>query len=147
MDGLLIILSLIIWFVSRSKKKKTARVRTVVKQTQKKTVTFPSVQPQELQVSMFEPEPEPEPVAADEGVSFETIDLDGSLNAETHEGEDLCDPTLGHEDRYEFDDPDSVYANEIGHAEPLLDLSPRGLWQGVVMSEVLARPSQRRIKH
>ena len=65
----------------------------------------------------------------------------GSLMAESTEGVDLCDPELEH-DRVITPNPHSVYADEIG-AEYKLDLSPNGLWQGVVMSEILTRPAER----
>jgi len=68
----------------------------------------------------------------------------GSMHADTSEGEDACDPLLAHE-RREFIDPESVYAAEIGR-EPLLDLSARGIFQGVVMSEILARPKKRSVR-
>lgn len=65
----------------------------------------------------------------------------GSLHETSTEGEDLCDPTLAHE-RSTPVSPESVYAGEIGR-EPVLDFSPRGLYQGIVMSEILTRPAQR----
>lgn len=65
----------------------------------------------------------------------------GSLNADTSEGEDACDPALEHE-RPSPISAQTVYDNEIG-AEPLLDLSAKGLYQGLVMSEILRRPSER----
>lgn len=65
----------------------------------------------------------------------------GSMLVDSDEGEDACDPTLAH-DRPERVDPHSVYAGEIG-AEHRLDFSPEGLWQGVVMSEILTRPAER----
>ena len=65
----------------------------------------------------------------------------GSMYMDSTEGEDLCDPALEH-DRPERTDPRSVYANEIG-AQRRLDFSPEGLWQGVVMSEILTRPADR----
>lgn len=65
----------------------------------------------------------------------------GSLRADSSEGEDACDLSLGHERIPELI-PESVYAGEIG-AEPALDLTPRGIYQGVVMSEILIRPAQR----
>ena len=67
----------------------------------------------------------------------------GSLEMESDEGKDLCDPSLGHERTLLQEDPESVYANEIG-SEPLLDTTPRGLMQGVIMSEILARPALRK---
>ena len=65
----------------------------------------------------------------------------GSLLADTSEGEDACEQDLGHE-RETVIAPESVYANEIG-SEPVLDLSARGIYQGVVRSEMLTRPAQR----
>lgn len=65
----------------------------------------------------------------------------GSLHETSHEGEDLCDPDLEHS-RSTPVSLESVYAEEIGR-EPMLDFSARGLYQGIVMSEILARPSRR----
>ena len=65
----------------------------------------------------------------------------GSLQMDSTEGECLCDPLLEHE-RMAENVPESVYAGEIGR-EPLLDLSAKGLYQGIVMSEVLKRPGER----
>lgn len=65
----------------------------------------------------------------------------GSLQIDSTEGECLCDPLLDHE-RVADNEPESVYAGEIGR-EPLLDLSTKGLYQGIVMSEVLKRPAER----
>lgn len=66
----------------------------------------------------------------------------GSLHADTSEGEDACDLSLGHE-RTENIEPQSVYAEQIGMESPF-DFSPKALYQGVVMSEILTRPSERR---
>lgn len=65
----------------------------------------------------------------------------GSMQAESTEGECICDPDLEHE-RETKPEPASVYAAEIGR-EPLVDFSARGLMQGFVMSEILTRPAQR----
>ena len=65
----------------------------------------------------------------------------GSMQIDSTEGECLCDPLLDHE-RVADNEPESVYAGEIGR-EPLLDLSTKGLYQGIVMSEVLKRPAER----
>ena len=65
----------------------------------------------------------------------------GSMQVESTEGECICDPELEHE-REAKPEPESVYAGEIGR-EPLVDFSARGLMQGIVMSEILARPAQR----
>ena len=76
---------------------------------------------------------------------FEGAGHTGSLHTESTEGLDLCDPSLEH-DRDLPEDPQSVYAGEIGR-EPLLDLSARGIYQGVVMSEILKRPVLGRPRH
>lgn len=65
----------------------------------------------------------------------------GSLHETSTEGEDYCDPELEHR-RFVAPSEDSVYAEEIGR-EPMLDFSAKGLYQGVVMSEILTRPSRR----
>ena len=85
--------------------------------------------------------PAEEPIAVPVFASAEGQSIMGSLMAESTEGMDLCDPELEH-DREIKVDPHSVYAGEIG-AEHKLDLSPNGLWQGVVMSEILTRPCER----
>lgn len=65
----------------------------------------------------------------------------GSMMFDSTEGECVCEPELGHEPE-NVPAPESVYAGEIGR-EPLVDFSARGIMQGVVMSEILARPAQR----
>lgn len=77
-----------------------------------------------------------------EGEGFTQPAFSGSLNMDSTEGQDLCDPTLGHEREISVE-PGSVYAGEIGR-EPALDFSAKGLLQGVIMSEILTRPAQRR---
>lgn len=68
----------------------------------------------------------------------------GSLGGDSTEGEDICDPELGHDrERPRRPAPESVYANEIGK-ESMIDLRPQALLQGVVMSEILTRPSERK---
>lgn len=69
------------------------------------------------------------------------MDYEGSLGGGSTEGVDTCDPELEHGVRWQ-PEADSVYAGEIG-GEPLIDLSPRAMMQGVVMSEILARPARR----
>lgn len=75
---------------------------------------------------------------------FEGAGHTGSLHVESTEGVDLCDPSLEH-DRDMTEDTQTVYAGEIGR-EPVLDLSARGIYQGVVMSEILTRPAMRRAR-
>lgn len=67
---------------------------------------------------------------------------EGSLGGGSMEGEDTCDPGLEH-DRPNRSEPGSVYENEIGSV-PLIDFQPQAILQGVVMSEVLSRPGERR---
>ena len=64
----------------------------------------------------------------------------GSMETESTEGECICDPELEHE-REAMPPPESVYAGEIGK-EPLVDFSAHGILQGIVMSEILKRPSR-----
>ena len=66
----------------------------------------------------------------------------GSMMYDSSEGECICDPELEHEREIKVE-PESVYANQIGR-EPLLDFSSKGILQGVVMNEILTRPTQRR---
>ena len=68
----------------------------------------------------------------------------GSLRADTSEGEDACDLSLGHESLENLE-PQSIYASQIGMESPL-DFSPKALYQGIVMSEILTRPSERRAR-
>ena len=64
----------------------------------------------------------------------------GSLDADTSEGEDACDPSLGHE-RLERHADESVYAGEIGSNRGI-ELNPHAIYQGIVMSEILNRPAR-----
>lgn len=63
----------------------------------------------------------------------------GSLATDTAEGKDACDLSLGHEGDERNTEP-CIYDGEIG-SEPLFDLSPRSVYQGFVMSEILQRPT------
>lgn len=76
-----------------------------------------------------------------ESVQESRMEYRGSMNADSFEGECICDPELEHE-RAAMADPACVYAGEIGRA-PALDLSSAGIYQGIVMSEILTRPAQR----
>lgn len=69
------------------------------------------------------------------------MDYEGSLGGGSTEGVDTCDPELEHGVHWQ-PEADSVYAREIG-SETLIDLSPRAMMQGVVMSEILTRPARR----
>ena len=69
----------------------------------------------------------------------------GSMQVDSTEGECICNPELEH-DREKEPAPTGVYADQIGR-EPLVDFSARGILQGVVMTEILARPAQRARRH
>ena len=77
-------------------------------------------------------------VSPAEGEGFSQPVFSGSLNVDSNEGEDLCDPELGHERELTAENG-SVYAGEIGR-EPAVDFSAKALVQGVIMSEVLGKP-------
>ena len=64
----------------------------------------------------------------------------GSMQVESTEGECTCEPELEHK-REDLVTTSEVYAGELGR-EPLVDFSSRGVLQGFVMSEILARPSR-----
>ena len=80
----------------------------------------------------------PEPA---EGEGYSILRAEQQVMQPSGEGEDRCDPSLGH---HRVVEPESVYAQEITDEGKKLDLSAQGVWQGVVMSEVLARPAAAR---
>ena len=151
MDGFLFLLILYWIFKAVIKKKKGEKGKPLTKgmkpdpEARKRAEREARIHNEKMrrQLSMFD-----KPAAAEhqaemvsqEGVSH-AVDYRGSLNAETTEGECICDPSLEH-GRADLPDPESVYATEITDA-PRLDLSPSGIWQGVVMSEILKRPAER----
>lgn len=153
MDGLILLL-ILAWicksvFSPKSKAKK-ANVKGMKPdpEARKKAREAAAAHNEQLrrQLRMDDLFPPYRPAAAEEGnISSEgmgqTEVYRGSLNVETTEGECACDPSLEHA-RETYSDPDSVYATEISDASKL-DFSPQGILQGVVMSEILARPSQR----
>ena len=71
-------------------------------------------------------------------------DYVGSLNVDSDEGRDLCDPELGHAHEEEFtvqalpDEPNPY------EETPVLSWDSRAIVQGVVMNEILTRPDQRK---
>lgn len=98
-----------------------------------------NVQPQKNTRSYFE-------TAIEEGESSAEPELSealfrGSMQVESTEGECTCEPELEHK-REDLVTTPEVYAGEIGR-EPLVDFSSRGVLQGFVMSEILARPDRR----
>ena len=144
MDGILVLVLIgwLIKFASSQNKKKQGG-----KKPMKRPVHFPNepkfsssaVQKTEPVVSAYDARK----MAPAEGEGYQASWL-GSLDVDSTEGEDLCDPSLGHEREIEVD-PKSVYAEEIGR-EPVLDLSSRGLVQDIIMSEILTRPAQRKYR-
>lgn len=154
MEGLLFVL-LIAWLLGKGKKKgKKRRNRTAeaFRQMQQAVQTPAQKAPEQPQ----EPEAVPafQPLAEGQshmaftedahGCVSEREEYMGSMHADTSEGEDACDPALEHERAPAFE-PESVYAGEIG-GEPLLDLSAKGIYQGVVMSEILTMPARRGVR-
>ena len=142
MDGI-IVLVIIGWLISSmsSKKKKNAKSKAG-HQAKQRPVNFASQPQADLSKAQgtFQSIPQTSAAPAEGEGSFQQIWM-GSMDAKSNEGEDLCDPELGHE-RETVLDLQSVYANEIGR-EKLIDTSARGILQGVIMSEILTRPSQR----
>ena len=137
MDGILVLV-LIGWLIKSMSSKKKSRSKAD-DQAKQRPVSF-AFQPQEgspKNESFFQQMPKTNAVPAEGEGSFQQI-WTGSMNVQSSEGEDLCDPDLGH-DRETILDAQSVYANEIGR-EPLVDTSARGILQGVIMSEILTRP-------
>lgn len=153
MEGLLILL-LIGWTVKslsqaalRSKKGNTAAqpsVKVVLDEAQKVKIQQARQMMQQMTIPMEEEEyrAPAEGECAPEHMHSAEGEYRGSMEAVATEGMDFCDPALEHARRIS-PDPESVYAGEIG-SQPVLDLSSRGIYQAVVMSEVLARPAQRR---
>ena len=73
-----------------------------------------------------------------EGEGYSILRAEQQVMQPSGEGEDRCDPDLGH---HRVIEPENVYAHEIADDGKKLDLSAQGVWQGVVMSEILARPN------
>ena len=141
MDGILVLV-LIGWLIKSMSSKKKGKSKAG-HQAKRRPVSFAS-QPQadfSKKENLFQEIPQTSASPAEGEGSFQKI-WTGSMDAHSSEGEDLCDPDLGHE-REIILDSQSVYASEIGR-EPLVDLSAKGLLQGVIMSEILTRPTQRK---
>ncbi len=163
MDGLLIILVLIGWLVSQSKKGKKKKATKAFSQKKPdfleqfmkaatdqdplmKGILGSFANQNERKPAAVEPKHEP----LGEGEShmvqtsfFNTAETEyvGSLHEGSFEGEELCDPMLMHDRPMLEVEENSVYEGEIGGHK--LDLSPQGLYQGIVMSEILKRPADR----
>ncbi len=146
----LVVFGLIAWLVASMKKKSKAPSRKRKKELTAQEVTRKAQQlceeaqsrmagkQQKAFMQEHEPLGEGESHAVPNATSTEYM---GSLHETSAEGEDFCDPELEHR-RFVASSEDSVYAGEIGR-EPMLDFSAKGLYQGIVMSEILTRPSRR----
>ena len=147
MDGMIVLL-LIGWLIkAMSKKGKKAEKRKAAFTSARTAASRLGKSPSQP-LPVFEPEQTAfaaEAFASSEGVGTFQEEWRGSMETSSDEGEDLCDPTLGHERERAPMDPASVYAHPIGE-EAALDFSAQGLVQGVIMSEILKRPSERRYR-
>lgn len=157
MDGLMVVVALVLWFVSQSSKRKKKK-KTIVYEKKNNSVAQRKADrlahiyneaEKRCTKPVDQPAPKMEQQAFGEGESgFEAIQTkvaevhaSGSLQAQSTEGECICDPELEHV-REETIESSSIYVEEIGR-EPFVDFSAKGVLQGVVMSEILKRPAHR----
>ncbi|HIU19471.1 MAG TPA: hypothetical protein IAC48_05370 [Candidatus Limiplasma stercoravium] len=68
--------------------------------------------------------------------------ISGSTASPSMEGRDTCDPSLGHAKVRPAATPTAYDAPE--YAGPRLEMNAQTILQGVVMSEILTRPAQRK---
>ena len=108
-----------------SKTKPASKPEPKVYRPAQPTVQEPVYQPQKL---FFQPREQSQG-------SMAYVSAEGTAS---EEGEDECDPSLGH-GHVQTPEPDGVYGDEIG-GETIPALTPQSLVQGVVMSEILRRP-------
>ena len=141
MDSILVLV-LIGWLIKSVSSKKKSKSKAGY-QAKRRPVSFASRPQADLpnKEKFFQETPQTSVSPAEGEGSFQKIWM-GSMEAQSNEGKDLCDPELGHE-REIILDSESVYANEIGR-ESLVDTSARGILSGVIMSEILTRPVQDR---
>lgn len=158
MDGLLVVLAIVMWVISQSSKKRKKNKSTQqTKQMNAAQRRADRLAQMHAEIEKRRTERAEQQITKTEQPSFgegessflhvqpETTETlyTGSLQAESTEGECICDPALEHTRE---EQPEGVYADEIGR-EPLVDFSAKGVLQGVVMSEILKRPSQRASYH
>lgn len=137
MEGLLFVL-IMVWAFSRmSKKAKKGQTHRNAAARRRRE----AFQRMMSMASQSAPAPEPEPEVLPPEPLQGSLVYESMEGRSSDEGEDTCDPSLGHE-RMEIPEPDSVYAQEIGGGLP--PITPQSLVQGVVMSEILNRPKYRR---
>lgn len=128
----------------------TAKTAEPAQRTQPKAKPQPEAKPQHVAKPTKAPvaiSQHHEPLAEGESHLVQTTfqqaaEYVGSLHTTSTEGEDICDPALGHEGSEQAYEIGSVYAEPISASSPL-DFSAQGLYQGIVMSEILKRPACR----
>lgn len=135
MEGFLFVL-IMVWVFSRMSRKAKKGPTSRNAADRRRRETFQRMMRMASQPAPA-PEPQPVPFAPLQG----SLDYASTEGQPSDEGEDICDPALGHE-RVTPVEPDSVYAQEIGGGLP--PITPQSLVQGVVMSEILNRPAYHR---
>lgn len=134
MDGLLFLLILFWIFkaVMKASKNHSSKTKPASKPAEPKV--YRPAQPT-VQEPVYQPQkPFSQPREQSQG-SMAYVSAEGTAS---EEGEDECDPSLGH-GHFQTPEPDGVYGDEIG-GETIPALTPQSLVQGVVMSEILRRP-------
>lgn len=137
MDGLLFLLILFWIFkaimkASKNQSSKTKPKTTSGTKSRPTPKVYRPVQPT-VQEPAYQPqEPFSQPGEQSQG-SMAYVSTEGMAS---QEGEDECDPSLGHG---QVPERGSVYADEIG-GDTIPAITPQSLLQGVVMSEILQRP-------
>ncbi|MEA5016644.1 MAG: hypothetical protein VB099_18990 [Candidatus Limiplasma sp.] len=90
------------------------------------------------------PKPFPARQPAAQGTSFSMEGPFSEGSRLSREGMDTCDPSLGHGRAFAWGaEAETVSASSAAGRLPL-SFTPDSLMQGVIMSEILARPSQRK---
>lgn len=147
MDGILILV-LIGWALSKMNKKAKKQIKsfaraenTAARRAERIAKMPAETEKRTPQTAVERTEPNAEGEGTFQFSMLAEEPFRGSMQVESMEGECICEPELEHK-REEKPEPASVYADEIGR-EPLVDFSPRGMMQGIVMSEILTRPVER----
>ena len=159
MEGLVVFLVIISWIIKRAKKAgENVKDQDVFDKIADKLTTFAEKMDQDWswdgkpKSESVKPEAAPAEVRQGEslwessprGTRTFAWEETGSLGYGTKEGMDTCDPTLGHERLWEnWTQEEDEPVREAAPNAPLI-FTEKALWQGVVMSEILARPSQRK---
>lgn len=169
MEGLVVIAVLYVWFSIIRKmvqgQKAQKQAQSAPRQAKAAAARRPASQPQRARRA--EPRPVMQPRTSPEYQPMQAHMLDllreeeqlsrrqvpqayaGSLGGASTEGrasaegEDACDPALGHGVAAASSSLDAIYAENPGPASAY-DWNRQNLVQAVVMSEILTRPSQRK---